>query len=493
MAIVSGLFFFIKEILGRFSYPLNPVAIAKTIACVVITLSLLQPGVSSSIEVVTGDLAPRGNADGILNAADLMVLERIVLEGQTPSAEELLAGDVAPLGSPDGELNAGDLVVLERAVFGLITLPVTTSNDPPLPADINLISVSDPLSGQVQITGVAGSVAGGATVAIVNFETGDSVLVSANTDGSFTAGLQADFGHTLSVAILDSGGSPGPSVSVGVGTIIDMQITSPQEGVLIDSDSVLVSGIINGPVNTGVTVNGQVACVIGNRFYAENVPLLMGGNNLIVKAKTVDGLTTSLTRAVSSGGPGLMRLNVDSPCGYAAHTAAFTIINDSNLSIQQIDIDFDGDGVSDLGTTDPAAISEYTYSNPGVYPVTATITDALGATYSLVSTVVVSDVSVTDSMLQGLYVQMKDRLRRGATEGALNTVSSAAYEKYRDIFAGLDGSLSVIVDQLGVIDASSIGAEMAEYLIVREEAGVRYDYMIYLMRGEDGVWRINSM
>ncbi|HHH43707.1 MAG TPA: hypothetical protein ENK49_06180, partial [Gammaproteobacteria bacterium] len=349
-----------------------------------------------------------------------MVLERIVLEGQSPSVEELLAGDVAPLGSPDGRLNAGDLVVLERAVLGLITLPVTTSNLPPLPANIGLISVSDPVSGQVQVTGEAGSVAGDATVVIVNYETGDSVLVSANTDGSFVVGLPAIFGHTLSVAVQDSAGRTGPSISVGVGPIIDLQVTSPQEGGLIDADSVLVSGIINGPANTGVTVNGQVACVIGNRFYAENVSLVPGGNNLIVKATTMDGVTTSLTRAVSSSGPALIGLNVDSPCGYAAHTAAFRIVNDSTLSIQQVDIDFDGDGVSDLGTTDPAAIPEYTYQNPGVYPVTVTITDTLGETRSLVSTVVVSDVSVTDSMLQDLYVKMKDRLRRGATEGALN-------------------------------------------------------------------------
>lgn len=88
---------------------------------------------------------------------------------------------------------------------------------------------------------------------------------------------------------------------------------------------------------------------------------------------------------------------------------------------------------------------------------------------------------------------MKDRLRRGATEGALNTVGSATYEKYRDIFSSLGSSLSTVVDQLGAIDSSSIGREMAEYLIVRDAGGFRYDYMIYLMRGEDGVWRISSM
>lgn len=78
-----------------------------------------------------GDLAPKGSPDGELNAADLLVLQRLVLGLETPTSYELLAGDVAPLNSPDGQLNAGDLVVLQRAVMGEIALPpVFDSNAP---------------------------------------------------------------------------------------------------------------------------------------------------------------------------------------------------------------------------------------------------------------------------------------------------------------------------------------------------------------------------
>jgi YD repeat-containing protein len=66
-----------------------------------------------------GDL----NADGIVNIADILLLQRIVLGLRTPSANEAIRGDVAPLvnGAPasDGQLNAGDLVVLHRRVIGL--------------------------------------------------------------------------------------------------------------------------------------------------------------------------------------------------------------------------------------------------------------------------------------------------------------------------------------------------------------------------------------
>lgn len=70
------------------------------------------------VQVTAGDNAPLGARDGVLNAADLVVMERFVLGIVTPTAEELKVADVAPIGAPDGILNVADLVVLERAIFG---------------------------------------------------------------------------------------------------------------------------------------------------------------------------------------------------------------------------------------------------------------------------------------------------------------------------------------------------------------------------------------
>ncbi|MEE9492956.1 MAG: Calx-beta domain-containing protein, partial [Gammaproteobacteria bacterium] len=87
----------------------------------------------SHADIIAGDLAPYGTPDGILNSADVLILQRIVMGNITPTANELLAGDVAPLNNPDGQLDAGDLVVLQRAVFGLVSLPpVSGANNPPV-------------------------------------------------------------------------------------------------------------------------------------------------------------------------------------------------------------------------------------------------------------------------------------------------------------------------------------------------------------------------
>ncbi len=95
-------------------------------------LSLAAPGPAGALTRPAGDIAPLGNPDGLVNAADLLILQRLVLGDLTPTPEQLRVADVAPLGSPDGELNGGDIVVLMRALAGQVTLaPVYLGPDAP--------------------------------------------------------------------------------------------------------------------------------------------------------------------------------------------------------------------------------------------------------------------------------------------------------------------------------------------------------------------------
>jgi len=80
--------------------------------------SLINPTLVDGTVTVTspvnrdGDLAPRGNPDGIINAGDYLVALRIVLELIEPTAEEALRGDVFPSGQGDGVINVSDLLVI---------------------------------------------------------------------------------------------------------------------------------------------------------------------------------------------------------------------------------------------------------------------------------------------------------------------------------------------------------------------------------------------
>jgi hypothetical protein len=60
----------------------------------------------------TGDLAPRGDPDGALNAGDLVVLCRLVLGLEAPDAREAVLADV----NHDTELNVADILLFEKAL-----------------------------------------------------------------------------------------------------------------------------------------------------------------------------------------------------------------------------------------------------------------------------------------------------------------------------------------------------------------------------------------
>ncbi|BCO31673.1 hypothetical protein TspCOW1_17760 [Thiohalobacter sp. COW1] len=68
--------------------------------------------------VADGDL----NGDGLVDAADVMLAERIVLGQLDPDQNQSIHGDVAPLAdgtpSPDGKIDINDLQVIKRKALG---------------------------------------------------------------------------------------------------------------------------------------------------------------------------------------------------------------------------------------------------------------------------------------------------------------------------------------------------------------------------------------
>ena len=72
---------------------------------------------NASLPVIAdGDLAPLGAPDGVLNAADLLIAQRIVLGSVVPSLLDLAHGDVYPVGNPDGLINVSDLILIRQLV-----------------------------------------------------------------------------------------------------------------------------------------------------------------------------------------------------------------------------------------------------------------------------------------------------------------------------------------------------------------------------------------
>jgi hypothetical protein len=63
-----------------------------------------------------GDLAPIGSPDGVINAADYLIAQRIVLGEIAATSLELSHADLYPAGTPDGVIDTSDLILMLQLV-----------------------------------------------------------------------------------------------------------------------------------------------------------------------------------------------------------------------------------------------------------------------------------------------------------------------------------------------------------------------------------------
>lgn len=470
---------------------------------------LLLPSTSFALTGLAGDLAPRDDGettgpDGQLTAADVIVLQRIVLGVITPTAEELLVGDVAPVGNPDGVLDMADVLVLQRAVLGLVTLPPIDTG-PPEPIDPALVTVGDAINGQVSITGAPNSIPVGGSVTVTNTSTGELVTVSANADGSFTAQIAGLGGDNLAIVARNRTGDVSDAAGFEVArpatfSALALSIAQPLSDSTINQTTVQVSGTFEGPVGTGITVNGAAAEIIGLRFFAE-ISLSTGTNTIVVTATTPDGSTvsSSVNVTASESGASPIQVSMDPPngIGFAPLDVYFYITSTNGQPIQRIQLDADNNGTMDLDSTrGDIYLGDwfgYGYYIPGVYKAKLTVTLASGDVHVSFHTIIVTSFDNMDTMLRSIFNSMLASLSTGNIEGAVGIVAGGMQDRYRSVFTALQNDLPNIVSQVGDIQGGTIGEDMAEYVLTREENGQKRAYFIYFLRGEDGVWRIEGM
>lgn len=207
------------------------------IACIVFLLFGFSSHVVSATKPA-GDLAPLANPDGVLNAADALILQRFLMGTLSPTPEQILIGDVAPLGSPDGGLNAGDLVVLMRAINGIISLPpVNIGPDAPVLNASNSTTNNNPYA----LTGTAEP---GRDVRL--YLNGD-LFATANsgTTGNVDFNLILRDGENQIYAVVVDAGEEGPASDL---ISLDYVNDTPRDqGGLLTTDAVWTPGVVPTP------------------------------------------------------------------------------------------------------------------------------------------------------------------------------------------------------------------------------------------------------
>lgn len=292
------------------------------------------------------------------------------------------------------------------------------------------------------------------------------------------------------------GGGLGPPLSTvpppALGVTPTISVTYPAVGAAIPTGRVQVVGTVTGPTNTGVTVNGVLAYVHNGTFATPEFALPVEVTSLEAKATTLDGLTATASRTVSSGTtqPDVSISN-DLPAGFAPLNASFLLSVQPSIAVQSVAVDF-GDGGTFTGT-DPDAIPRHTYASPGIYVAQLTITDTSAQQYTSTRRVIVLGLPQQRETICAVYAHLRARLAANDGAGALLAFHPKHRPRYEELFNALGANRPVAATRLGVIANGLFGVSDAELTLVNDDPGGINGYPMHMSLGPDGVWRIDAM
>lgn len=301
------------------------------------------------------------------------------------------------------------------------------------------------------------------------------------------AGNVSSTAHTLNFG---GGGGGAPQVA----------IQSPAAGATIADDQVIVSGTWSGPSNTGITVNGVIAAIDGNRFFA-TVPLAPGANTITVVATAPDGTQVSSTAEVASTGPSPTRVTASTLQGFAPLEVQFTVTSDRE--IQSVDGNFAvGYEVcgGELGCHQPGLFSvsateplSFTYEEPGSYEAVFNVRHTDGTTVTKTLRIIVQNQEQIDQQLRQVWAGLTSALARGDKATAMQHLNTRAQNKYGPVFDALLPNMGTIVASFSVLQVHEIDETVGSYAVNRIIDGLNRIFFIYFIRDGDGVWRLDSM
>ncbi len=317
-----------------------------------------------------------------------------------------------------------------------------------------------------------------------------SGLTQTGASFSFPVTLQSG-ANVFVLSAIDRAGNRSTVQRTLVLANLAISVASPTAGASIAGSTVLVRGTVQGPANTGVTVNGVVAVVEGGRFYA-TVPLQPGPNTLTVAAQALDGASAQQSINVTSTGPAAVEVSAEPVSGIAPLKVKFTV--STALTVQRIEADFDGNGTIDFTTTNPAAPIEFTYNQLGIYPARFVITDSAGIPTTQTLQIVVQDPAVLDQQLRALWQGFAGALAARDKVKAMQFLSSSAQARYGRVFDALLSSLPAVAASVSAPQPGLVTDTVGEYVVTKPASdGSLRVFLIYFIRDADGVWRLDTM
>ncbi len=338
----------------------------------------------------------------------------------------------------------------------------------------------------------ANAAAGSHPVARVEFLSGSTVVGTATSSPyAFDWNNVPAGSYSLSARAVDTAGGSANSaaVPVTVGTL-NLSIDFPANGASISGNEVMVSGTIQASTNSGVTVNGAVAAIgADNRFHAL-VPLSVGSNTITATVTTPAAQSATQSIGVSAAGVSSpVTIGITPLEGVAPLTVDVTIFNGAASNVV---VRVNG---STAGTLPPGQGTSFnlSYSAAGSFALSVTGTDTQGTVTAKDVVVVAQDEARLDAMLRGIWSGMTDALLARDKATALSYLSLSAKDRYGPVFDALAPDMPQILATWSAPLKGKVSGDVAEYAIATPEGSARRLFLIYLIRGSDGIWRLESM
>ena len=331
-----------------------------------------------------------------------------------------------------------------------------------------------------------------------DFVTLDQGIGAVSVNGSMTVSPAETTTYTITATGVGGTATATVQVTVASASDISLQIISPEHGTTIFRPDILVQGTVTNATGkeTGITVNGVVANVYGDRFIANHVPLQEGENTITVKAMDIEGNTAAVSTSVNAAPAGnYISIILGSESGIAPL--------ETNLMING-SFSFDDSSLicSEPGTVEIVEIEapeefQVQIAGEGIFFFTAQAADSYGITYMDTVAVVALNRTELDALLRDKWEGMKTSLINGDIEGSLFYFHETSKEHYRKVFNLLINRIADIASTMREIGLITADEKIAKYRIRKEKViqGETHDitYYIYFIRDFNGLWHIKNM
>jgi hypothetical protein len=105
----------------------------------------------------------------------------------------------------------------------------------------------------------------------------------------------------------------------------------------------------------------------------------------------------------------------------------------------------------------------------------------------------VEELPGLDGKLRAIVQGMLNRIRLGDIAGAVTAIVPERAGHFSTFFTNFGPDLSSFVDGIGQLTGGAFGTDIARYAVVREVNGKPMVFMLYFVKGDDGIWRIEEM